>query len=295
MRAAAVKPGFQSIPIGYIATRSREDNAKKKRDAVFAKTVDKFDRKREQSIPGRVDVREEAGIRDAVSIKAFQKLVETYRDARFEVDAENRKYQIIKMVAGMAGMGVALAASFLTGGGLVFLGISVAVGIGGYIANKLIDKKIKDPRSIEELAKHDPKVGELLKTLDRKGVSVPHWVDKAEYDKLSPTDKKKYNKVLKEILKHNKDYKNKSLVLDAAAKVASYSSTILPMFFNLPGTAVKLGITGSVMAAGFVSNYLKGKMVPLKDANGKGGVAASALPIPITTTIKAYAKKFLGL
>ena len=256
---------FRSIPIGYVATRHHEKKAQQKQNAVLAKALDAVDRRELHSIPGQVDAYEEARLKEVLSATKYRDVIQVYRDGRFKLDKSNRRTRIIQGIASFAGSAVAIGASFLSGGGLAYLGISIGIGVVGFAVNRWLGNKIKNPRSVQALKDFDAETGKIFEDLDRKVLSRSHWTDKDEFVRLSPEHQKQYTETVQEIEKHNKSSKRKSWWSGALSKVASYAGLVLPMVANLPGLAVNAIMIGGVLGGNFLATRYTKKIVPVED------------------------------
>ncbi|MEO0812032.1 MAG: hypothetical protein AAFY60_04150, partial [Myxococcota bacterium] len=176
--AALTEKPFVSLETAYLGTRSRERKAEEKADPTLARRLDRVDRKEIHSVPGQIDTFEESRLKDIGSVEDQRMAIESYQDARQKLDARNRRLSIASIGAGFAGSAAAIGASLLTNGGLIALGASVAIGVVGEVANRVLQRKMRDPRSIEHMKEFHPKAAAMFEKLDRPTVSRAHWLDR---------------------------------------------------------------------------------------------------------------------
>lgn len=253
---------FVSLEPDYIATRNRESKSAEKANPILARRLDRIDRKEVHSIPGRIDAYEEAKLKDVGSVQEQRMAIEAYQDARQKLDKRNRRINIARGIAGFAGSAVAMGASFLTGGGWVLLAASVGVGVVGAVVNKILEGKLKDPKSIEDLKEFHPEAAALFEKMDRNTLSRSHWLDHEEYDKLSPAEKKLYDEAVADITKHNEWTKVKRTLANGLSRISGYAGLVLPMVANLPGAVVNGIMIGGSVIGGLLANRYRSQIVP---------------------------------
>ncbi|MEM6733866.1 MAG: hypothetical protein AAF658_20055 [Myxococcota bacterium] len=231
----------------------------------FARRLDRMDRKELHSVPGRIDTFEEVRLKDVGSVQEQRMAIEAYQDARKSLDAKNRRINRARTIAGFAGGGVAMAASFLTGGGPIYLAVAVGVGVVGELVNRWLAGKLEDPKSIESLKKFHPEAAALFEKLDRPELSRSHWIDPAEYAKLAPAEQALYDAAVADIQKHNRSSNVKRTLASGAARVSGYAGLALPMLTNWPSAVVNGIMIGGSLIGGFLANRYAQAVVPTKE------------------------------
>jgi len=245
-----------AIDSDYLRTRYLESKPKEKRDVLLGKKLYKIDRQMWSSRPGHVDQYELSSLP--------RESIEAYQEARGTIIQHNNKLAKWGIAASLSGAGVAMLASFLTGGGWLYLGIALGVSGVGAIARRILEKKAKDPDDIATLEKVLPEVGKQLRKLDREGVSRPHYTDYAELKQLTPKELAKYEKAAKEILGHNKKMTWFSKACSWVANAASYAGLVLPMIANLPSAVVQGVMMGGLFLGTWLSQKFLKRVVPVK-------------------------------
>ncbi|MEL6544874.1 MAG: hypothetical protein AAFQ82_09620, partial [Myxococcota bacterium] len=199
---------------------------------------------------------------DIGSVEDQRLAIVSYLDARQKLDALNRRLSIASIGAGFAGSAAAIGASLLTNGGLIALGASVAIGVVGEVANRVLQRKMRDPRSIEHMKEFHPKAAAMFEKLDRPTVSRAHWLDREEYQVLSPAEQQAYDKAVAEILEHNKRSEAKAKIWNGVARASGYAGLILPLLFTPPGWVVTATVIGGSVGGMLMANRFTNQIVP---------------------------------